>query len=344
MPLRPTLRDISRKTGFSTSTVSAALNNDPRVKAETKSKIRAAADELGYTPDPALMALSAYRWSGRRSVVGMTIAFLWDLEKSLTPRNEHRVMLEAMKRRSESLGYTFYEHRLSDLGSASSAQRILESRGTSGLIVGPIFEKESLEGFDWSPFSALAVDLGHYRPPIPLITNNPITCIQIAWRKAIEAGHKRVGVVFPPDSESDFFNEQRSWVYRFQTEGADPTDRIEIFDYTNQQTLKQWVEKNKPDVVIGYHEWLASAINDFGYKIPEDISFISMSKVFQAYPDIFKHPEISGTFGHPDHLGRMAVDQADLLIRRNEKGEAKFNYSIYVDLSWHEGTSVQKPS
>lgn len=44
-----TIKDIAEHVGVATSTVSYALNNDPRIPDETKHKIFVAARELGYT-------------------------------------------------------------------------------------------------------------------------------------------------------------------------------------------------------------------------------------------------------------------------------------------------------
>lgn len=45
-----TLQDIARRCGFTKSTVSRALLNDPRVKAKTREHILAIADKMGYRP------------------------------------------------------------------------------------------------------------------------------------------------------------------------------------------------------------------------------------------------------------------------------------------------------
>ena len=59
--IRSTLRDVALAAGCHYSTVSLALRDHPRIPSETKSRIREAAKRLGYRPDPALAALSAYR-------------------------------------------------------------------------------------------------------------------------------------------------------------------------------------------------------------------------------------------------------------------------------------------
>lgn len=45
------LRDVARKAGVSTATVSRVINNNPRVKAELRGRVHAAMDELNYLPN-----------------------------------------------------------------------------------------------------------------------------------------------------------------------------------------------------------------------------------------------------------------------------------------------------
>jgi len=54
-----TIRDIAREAQVSVSTVSLAMNGDPRVKAETRERIAAIADRLGYRATRAARSLSS---------------------------------------------------------------------------------------------------------------------------------------------------------------------------------------------------------------------------------------------------------------------------------------------
>ena len=46
-----TIKDVAKKTGVSTATVSRALNNKYGVKPETRDKVLAVARDAGYTPN-----------------------------------------------------------------------------------------------------------------------------------------------------------------------------------------------------------------------------------------------------------------------------------------------------
>ncbi|MFB6851100.1 LacI family DNA-binding transcriptional regulator [Streptomyces sp. NPDC056341] len=58
---RPTLEDVARRAGVSKSTVSRAINGEPKVRASVAERIRQAVDELGYVPNQAARSLVTRR-------------------------------------------------------------------------------------------------------------------------------------------------------------------------------------------------------------------------------------------------------------------------------------------
>jgi transcriptional regulator with XRE-family HTH domain len=56
-----TLEDVSEAAGVSKSTASRALCNEPNVKRETRERVQAIAQTLGYVPNEAARALAARR-------------------------------------------------------------------------------------------------------------------------------------------------------------------------------------------------------------------------------------------------------------------------------------------
>jgi LacI family transcriptional regulator len=64
-----TIRDVARMSGVSISTVSLALNETGRVGADTYQRIWAAAQAVGYAPNPVAQSLK----SGRSRLIGMLV-------------------------------------------------------------------------------------------------------------------------------------------------------------------------------------------------------------------------------------------------------------------------------
>ncbi|NAZ81425.1 substrate-binding domain-containing protein [Kineococcus sp. R8] len=67
---RPTIRDIARVSGVSKASVSYALNDQPGVSPQTRERILAAAEQLGWRPSAAARSLS----NARAGAVGLAIA------------------------------------------------------------------------------------------------------------------------------------------------------------------------------------------------------------------------------------------------------------------------------
>jgi len=62
---RFTIRDVAKRAGVSTGTVSAVLNDRPNVRDRTRMRVLNAIDELGYQPSPSARILRSGRNNGQ---------------------------------------------------------------------------------------------------------------------------------------------------------------------------------------------------------------------------------------------------------------------------------------
>ena len=65
--MKPTINDIARIAGVSKKTVSRVINDSPSLSGETRDKVKAVIDELGYVPNPQARALAL----GRNFLIGL---------------------------------------------------------------------------------------------------------------------------------------------------------------------------------------------------------------------------------------------------------------------------------
>ena len=76
-----TIKDVANKAGVSPSTVSRTLKDNPAISEETKVKVRAAMDELGYVPNSAAQMLA----TGLTHSLGVVLPPLTDRENISQP-------------------------------------------------------------------------------------------------------------------------------------------------------------------------------------------------------------------------------------------------------------------
>ncbi|MEM6326509.1 MAG: LacI family DNA-binding transcriptional regulator [Bacteroidota bacterium] len=68
----PTIRDVAKRAGVSISTVSRVLNNSASVHEDKKIRVRHAAEELGYRPNPVALSLLGQKTGG----IGVLLPFV----------------------------------------------------------------------------------------------------------------------------------------------------------------------------------------------------------------------------------------------------------------------------
>src|SRR3954469_23525099 len=76
----PSLQDIARRANVSRSTVSRVMRNDARISAGTAARVRAAAKELNYRPNPLLSTLMERVRVGSDISYQGTLAIITDKE------------------------------------------------------------------------------------------------------------------------------------------------------------------------------------------------------------------------------------------------------------------------
>jgi len=105
-----TIKDISKKCGFSTSTVSKALNGSSEIGEETTAIIRKTANEMGYFPNAAARLLK----TNRSNNIG--VLFIDEMQSGLG-HEYFSAVLNNFKVEAERLGYdiTFISHNIGNM-------------------------------------------------------------------------------------------------------------------------------------------------------------------------------------------------------------------------------------
>jgi len=175
------LKDVAERAGVSTATVSNVLRGTKAARPEVTARVRAAADALGYVPNPHAQSLR----TGHSRAVGLLVP---DLTNPYFP-----ALAQAIETTARAHGYALLVMDAGNDGALEDASlSLMASYRVAGVIWVPVHDQPRL---DW-PFPVVTVD-------------RPLACCDavvadhfqggaLVARHALERGHRRVGLLTGP--------------------------------------------------------------------------------------------------------------------------------------------------
>ncbi|MCH6255096.1 LacI family transcriptional regulator [Puniceicoccaceae bacterium K14] len=334
---RVSMRLIAEKIGVTKTTVSLALRGHKSISAATRDKVKNLADKLGYRPDPAISAIAAQRWSSQSQDRHRVIAFLCHND----PRSKmyQKGYLPAAQKRAEEYGYKLEKFHVDEYPTAESVTRVLYARGIRGIIVPAIHNPESKRAIniDWSKFTAVCCGVGRVLPPLHVVTNDIFATTRLIWETVARAGHKRVGASLfchSPIADDDWERVGASTA-AMKLLGLSESEKIPIHTghVDEEDSLMEWYEKYRPEVIIGFNQTVGETLERCGVKIPEDVEFISLIS--------HSGSRWSGLFRHTNDIAIAAVDLLNNEIRENNWGQPAAPHATHIQPDWNQGSTYR---
>lgn len=189
-----TIRDVARKAGVSVATASRALNGMDIVSPQTRDRVLAVMDELGFRPNPAAQRLSL----GRTLTVGVVVSFLTRPQAAERLRGVDAVLTDS---EFDLVIYNVESVQKRDhyLGSLAQSQR------TDGLLVMSLPPPaEAAPVLSRSPVPVVFIDV--HTPSVaslPRVVGDDIAGGAIAARHLLDLGH--TAIAFIGDAVADPF-------------------------------------------------------------------------------------------------------------------------------------------
>ena len=265
-----TIKDIAREAQVSVGTVSYALNNDKRVKEETKQKVLEVAKKLNYSVNGLARDLK----TNKSDII---ILFVSSFAGPI-----YQEIFGYLHNYLKSYGYKMV------VSNGDLATNLLLERKAAGAInLDSTIETELL-------IRASSNGLAIVDATRPKINDSIVSCAMTGYepvyeitKEVIEKGYKEIG--FISYSHKSYDNEERLRAFNDALKEKDlkPTTIIEaeFTQITGKEAIKKYYEEGGklPEVFISSNDEMAIGaieyLNSIGIKVPEDIKVIGFDDI-----------------------------------------------------------------
>ena len=238
---------------------------------------------------------------------------------------------------ADRLGYRLETFAVTHQPSGLHLSNMLYHRGIAGVLVEAIATPGFVESFDWSRFACVAVNEGIFRPPTHLVMPNHFRAVQVAWDRAVQMGHRRIGmIIFDEPNALDYHDRRSAFLGRqsqvpasrrlpalaIKPKADDPSSTAKC-----SRLIDAWIRRHRVDVVLGFNDWFYWLIKDAGWRVPEQVAFISLWKSGGE-------PTYPGLFLSPAEVGCRAIDWVDSLLKSGIRGLPEFPATMEIDMRW----------
>ncbi len=333
------MRSVAELTGFSIMTVSRALRDHPRVKAETKATIKAAAGQLGYRPNPMVSALMTQRRSNRRQDYVATLALVHCLPDGAEFSENMRSFKAAVCEHANGLGFQVESFHLHEPGmTLNRLMEIIRARGIRGIIWEHFFSANNRLDHDFSDFACVIMGNTVVEPNFHQIESDRFAEMRLALDNLRSLGYRRIGYCSVRHIEISL-NYKRLCAMLLEQSQTEPADRVpwlEVETFHNyENAVWDWLARNRPEVVVSQNKYVYGYIRRAGLRVPADIGFLHL-----GHHPSFK--DFAGIDPNWNERGVIAVDRVVALLNQNEYGVPSAPLITYVDHRWAPGPSLRQ--
>lgn len=336
------MREIARHAGVSVATVSKSLSNKSDVSAKTRAKILKVCAQLGYRPNPLVSALMRVRRRKGRASTRLTLAFV----TAFPTENEWRKhpapifaqMFAGASQRALERNYRlehFWLHR--DGMSNARFSQVMIHRNITGLLLAPVPDTRTTIDLDWDAFSIVVLGLTPNTRRFHRVATDYYQSMMLSMEECFRLGYRRPGLAVRLETINRL---ERRWEGAYLVEGqrfsATTLPRPLFVEEWTAQNVAEWLEKEKPDVVIGpVLGALETHIRAAGFRIPNEIGLVGL-----VVPEWGNR--LSGIFQDGEGMGAAAIDQLVAQIERNERGIPSHPVTHTMAVRWNPGRTLRK--
>lgn len=337
----PSMQDVAKIAGVHQTTVSLALRHHPRIPIETRTRIEAVAQKLGYRIHPFVSTLMQARRAMRPVKDVATLGWItaWPTRHGWrAPENPIPDFMPGAIVRAAELGYRIEDFWLTEPGmTPHRMNNILRARNISGLIVGRLPPGLRVLDLEWNPFAAVSIGVSLESPRLSHVAENHFHTGKLAFQSCAALGYRRLGLALP---QQLYARVQERFLGGFLAEQHAHRSLARlpplITEQPDEPAFRSWLKKNKPDVIICMNvEWALPWLKRLGLRVPEDIGVagLAVERTDGSH---------AGVALAPGRIGAMAVDMLVGMLYRNERGLPAEEHEILYRQRWIQGATIRQ--
>ncbi|WP_353808860.1 LacI family DNA-binding transcriptional regulator [Agromyces sp. SYSU T00194] len=305
------MADVAREANVSGQTVSRVANGRENVDPETRTRVLAAMQRLGYRPNSAARALR----SGRFHSIGVIMFTLSSFGNMRT--------LDAVASAAAAAGYSItlipVPHRTG--GEISEAVDRLSEEAVDGVIM--VVEAHLLDEreIELPPGLPVVVVDSNAQDRFPVVDTDQAHGARLATRHLLDLGHRTVHHIAGPASSFSAVHRREAWEQVLREAGA-PVPPVHVGDWTSESGHEIGrALASDPDVtaVFAGNDQMAlgvlRAMHEAGRDVPGEVSVVGFDDMEEARSFWPPLTTVRQFFGE---VGRRSVEA---LIREVEEGE-----------------------
>lgn len=273
-----TIIDIANLAGVSKSTVSRVINDDKKVKRETRDRVLKIINEFGYIPNNIARSLI----TKKTFTIGLIVPDIVNPFYSETSK----IIEEKLRK----LGYSLI---ICNTNNQSNLQNkymnVLLQKKVDGIIFGSVKANDkNIIKFTEQGFPYITYHRYLAKNDSNFVTSNDIEGIKIAVKHLIDLGHKDIAYISGPTSFSTGLNRLKGFIESRNFFGINNnSDFIQEGGFAENkswQAMKKLLNlNNPPTAIIAANDLMAISAMDcilqHGFSVPKDFSLIGYDNI-----------------------------------------------------------------
>ena len=222
-----------------------------------------------------------------------------------------------------------------------TASQIVYQRGIEGVIITHPAHHFRL---NWNSLAAVALEGSFLAPRLHRVMSDLFFNLLLALKMVRRFGYRRIGICLDQYVDRNSYHACRAAALHFHAT-VPKAERVTPLFYTWEQPfdpakpgriIKLWLQKERPDVIVGHSGNLVDWTEAAGFRVPHDIGVVHIA----TDDDV---ADWAGISSHRAKIGAAAVEWVVSLLQNRRFGVPETAMNTMVRGVWHGGRTLLVP-